>query len=91
MTNNLDNQPGKQSHFISINFFRVKKWMQNKIYLILYQHLPEKISWCTSDPLPDVMYVTSEKYVSKLTNISGSQQLIVLDSYDTITQHIIIS
>ena len=50
-----------------------------------YSHFPSKISWYTSDMLPDSIYVTYGNSVSTLTTPSEYPQLLVMNYYDPYT------
>ena len=51
---------------------------------------PNERARCTPDPLPDAIYVASEKYVITLTTPSESPQFIILTSGAPNTEHIMI-
>ena len=52
--------------------------------------LPNKISLYTSDPLPDTIYITSEKYCSTLTSPCNSPPIHFPNSETPTTDHIMI-
>ena len=52
--------------------------------------LPNKISLYTSDPLPDTIYITSEKYCSTLTSPCNSPPIHFPTSETPTTDHIMI-